>query len=68
MRFRVCSLSSSFGNFWMDNLRQGRAIRGISEHSEGKDGESTVAILRFLYGSLCLCRLRIEGLVLISKY
>jgi hypothetical protein len=46
MRFRVCSLSSSFDNCWMDNLRSGGAIRGISEHSEGKDGESAMAILR----------------------
>jgi hypothetical protein len=27
------------------------------EHSEGKGGESVVAILRFLYGSPCPCRL-----------
>jgi hypothetical protein len=30
VRFRVCSLSSSFGNCWMDNLRPGGTIRGIS--------------------------------------
>jgi hypothetical protein len=30
MRFRVCSLFSSIGNYWMDNLRPGGAIRGIS--------------------------------------
>jgi hypothetical protein len=29
MRFRVCSLSSSIGNYWMDNVRLGGAIRGI---------------------------------------
>jgi hypothetical protein len=28
------------------------------EHSEGKDGESDVAILRFLWGSPHPCRLR----------
>jgi hypothetical protein len=27
---RVCSLTSSIGNCWMDNLRLGRAIWGIS--------------------------------------
>jgi hypothetical protein len=31
-------------------------------------GESDVAILRFLCGSPYLCRLRTEGLVLVSKY
>jgi hypothetical protein len=29
-RFGVCSLSSSIGNCWMDNLRLGGSIRGIS--------------------------------------
>jgi hypothetical protein len=38
------------------------------EHSDGKDEESVVAILRFLYGSPLLCRLRTEGLVPVSKY
>jgi hypothetical protein len=38
------------------------------EHSDGKDEESVVAILRFLYGSPRLCRLRTEGLVPVSKY
>jgi hypothetical protein len=38
------------------------------EHSEGKGGESVVPILRFLCGSPRLCRLRNEGLVLVSKY
>jgi hypothetical protein len=27
MRFRVCSLFSSAGNDWMDNLRPGGALR-----------------------------------------
>jgi hypothetical protein len=30
MRFRVCSLYSSIGNYWMDNLRPDGASRGIS--------------------------------------
>jgi hypothetical protein len=38
--------------------RPGGASRGISEHSEGKGGESDVAILRFPCGSPRLCRLR----------
>jgi hypothetical protein len=38
------------------------------EHSEGKDGENAMAILGFLCGSPCLCQLRTEGLVPVSKY
>jgi hypothetical protein len=38
------------------------------EHSEGKGGESVVAILRFLCGSPCLCQLRTEGLIPVSKH
>jgi hypothetical protein len=41
---------------------------GSVEHSEGKGGESAVTILRFLCGIPCLCRLRTEGLVPVSKY
>jgi hypothetical protein len=40
-------------------------FRGSVEHS---DGESVVAILKFLCGSPCLCRLRAGGLVSVSKY
>jgi hypothetical protein len=36
------------------------------EHSEGKDGESDVAISRFLCNSPHLCQLRTEGLVPMS--
>jgi hypothetical protein len=43
-------------------------LGGSMEHSEGKDGESVVDILRFLCGSPRLCRLRTEGLVPESKY
>jgi hypothetical protein len=43
-------------------------LGGLVEHSEGKGGESVVTILRFLCGSLCLCWLSTEGLVLVSKY
>jgi hypothetical protein len=38
--------------------RPGGATRGSVEHSEGKDGESVVAISRFLCGSPHPCRLR----------
>jgi hypothetical protein len=38
------------------------------EHLEGKGEESDVAILGFLCGSPRLCRLRTDGLVLVSKY
>jgi hypothetical protein len=38
------------------------------EYSEGKGGESVMAILRFLCGSSRLCRLKTEGLVPVSKY
>jgi hypothetical protein len=47
--------------------RRGQLGRPV-KHSEGKDGESAMAILRFLCGSPHLCRLRTEGLVLVSKY
>jgi hypothetical protein len=38
------------------------------EHSEGKDGESAMAILMFLCGSPRLYWLRTEELVPVSKY
>jgi hypothetical protein len=43
-------------------------IRRPVEHSEGKGGESAMAIPRCLCGSPHLCRLRTEGLVTVSKY
>jgi hypothetical protein len=53
----------------MDKMETGRGHWGGSvEHSEGKGRESVVAILSFLCGSPCLCRLRTEGLVPMSKY
>jgi hypothetical protein len=69
MRFRVCSLLSSFGNELLDKMETGWGhLVGPMEHSEGRGGESVVAILRFLCGSPCLCRLRTEGLIPVSKY
>jgi hypothetical protein len=43
-------------------------LGGPVEHSEGKGGESVVAILRFLSGSPHLYRLRTGELVPMSKY
>jgi hypothetical protein len=43
-------------------------LGGSVEHSEGKGGESVMAILRFLCGSPRLCRLRTEGFIPVSKY
>jgi hypothetical protein len=37
MRFRICSLSSSIYNCWMDNLRPGGALRWKPEdHQLGR--------------------------------
>jgi hypothetical protein len=44
------------------------ALRGLVEHSEGKNRESVMVILRFLCGSPRLCRLRTDELVPVSKY
>jgi hypothetical protein len=50
-------------------MKTGRGhLGGPVEHSKGKGGESVVAIPRFLYGSPCLCWLRTERLVPVSKY
>jgi hypothetical protein len=43
-------------------------FREISETLKGNGGKSVVAILRFLYGTPCLCLLRTEGLVPVRKY
>jgi hypothetical protein len=52
---------------WKNGDRAGPLGRSV-EHSNGKDGESDVAVLRFLCDSPRLCRLRTEGLVPMSKY
>jgi hypothetical protein len=53
----------------LDKMETGRShLGGPVEHSEGKGGESVVAILRFLCGSPRLCQLRTEGLVPVRKY
>jgi hypothetical protein len=39
MRFRVCSLSSSICNCWMDNLRSGGTPRWkVEDHQFGRSG------------------------------
>jgi hypothetical protein len=48
--------------------RLGVPLGGSVEHSKGKDGESAMAIPRFMCGRPRLCWLRTEGLVLVSKY
>jgi hypothetical protein len=53
----------------LDKMETGRGhLGGPVEYSEGKGGESVVAILRFLCGSPRLCRLRTEEFVSVSKY
>jgi hypothetical protein len=48
----------SRGDIYFTVAKPGGASRGTMEHSEGKDGESAMAILRFLCGSIHPCRLR----------
>jgi hypothetical protein len=53
----------------LDKMETGQShLGGSVEHSKGKGGESVITILRFLCGSSRLCRLRTDGLVLVSKY
>jgi hypothetical protein len=57
--YGLFSLQFNFGNYCMDNLIPGGAVRGIGGTLDGKDGESAVVILRFLCDSPRLCRLKI---------
>jgi hypothetical protein len=53
----------------LDKIETGRGhLGGPVEHSEGKCGESVVAIPRFLCGSPRLCRFRTDALVPVSRY
>jgi hypothetical protein len=53
----------------LDKMETGHGhLGGSMEHSEGKGGESAMAILRFLCGSPRLCQYGTEGLVPVSKY
>jgi hypothetical protein len=64
------SLNSLFiWRLMLDKMETGWGhFRGSVEHSECKGRESAVAIPRFLCGSPCMCQLRTEGLVPVSKY
>jgi hypothetical protein len=58
-------------NLWLMSFKletERSQLGGPVEHSEGKGGESALAILRFVCGSPRLCRLWTEGLVPVSKY
>jgi hypothetical protein len=58
-----------YRNLMLDKMETGQShLGGPVEHSEGKGGESVVAILRFLCGSPRPCHLRNEGLIPMSKY
>jgi hypothetical protein len=66
---RYNSYSHCYWRLMLDKLETGWGhLGGSVEHSEGKGGETVVAILRFLCGSHCMCRLRTKGLVPVSKY
>jgi hypothetical protein len=71
-RSRVSNRRPKHSYYWrlmLDKIEIGRGhLGGPVEYSEGKCGESAVPILRFLCGSPCLCQLRTEGLVPVSKY
>jgi hypothetical protein len=64
-----CVYTHCYGRLILDKIETGRGhLGGPVEHSEGKDGERDVDILRFLCGSPRLCRLQTEGLVPVSMY
>jgi hypothetical protein len=64
-----CLYTHFYWRLMLDKIETGWSHLGRSvEHSEGKGGESVVAISSFLCGSPHPCRLRTEGLVPVSKY
>jgi hypothetical protein len=64
-----CSNTHCYWRLMLDKMETGWGqLGGPVEHSEGKGGESVMDILRLLCGSPCLCRLRIKGLVPVSKF
>jgi hypothetical protein len=64
-----CLYTYCYWRLILDKVETGWGhLGGLVEHSEGKGGESVVAILRFLCGSPRLCQLRTERLVPVSKY
>jgi hypothetical protein len=68
VRFRVCSISSSIGNYWIDILRPGGALRWKVETVVGKVREWYVESWHFQGCSPRLCRLRTNGLTHTIKY
>jgi hypothetical protein len=65
----MCLYTHCYWSLIFDKMEIERGHLGSPvEHSKGNDGESIVAIPRFLCGSPHLCRLRIEGLEPMSKY
>jgi hypothetical protein len=68
MRVWVCPYSSSIGNYWMDNLRSGGALRWKMK-IVGCKGQEWYMTSRHLQGcSPHLCRLRTDGFALVSKF
>jgi hypothetical protein len=58
-----CSYTHCYWRLILDKMEIGRGHLGRPvKHSEGKNRESVVVIMRFL------CRLRTKGLVPVSKY
>jgi hypothetical protein len=68
MRFMACSLSSSVGKYCLDNLRPGGTFRGKGRHLVGKAREWYVESRHLQGYSPRLCRLKTDGLALVSKY
>jgi hypothetical protein len=65
----MCLYTHCYWRLILDKIEIGRGhLGGPVEYSEEKGRESVVAMLRFLCGRPCLCRLRTEGLVPVSKY
>jgi hypothetical protein len=65
----ICAYTHCYQKLMLGKIETGRGhLEGSVEHLEEKGGESDVTILRFLCGSPCLCQLRTEGLIPMSKY
>jgi hypothetical protein len=65
----ICANTHCYQKLMLGKIETERGhLEGSVEHLEERGGESDVAILRFLCGSPCLCQLRTEELILMSKY
>jgi hypothetical protein len=68
MRFRVCPVTGSICNCWVNNLRPVGPLGG-KWRTVGWEGRGVVCSNWHLQGySPRLCRLRVDGLVVASKY